>query len=81
MPQYSTIWRNKFLTTDSRTLDDMIERLEAAVAELQGMKKAGVVLQGGAEDDYATLVTTDPVVAGRFDMNEKEYEDEEFEDA
>ena len=57
----------------------MIESLRAAADQLDEMRKAGVTLEGdGAEDDYATLATTDPTVASKFGMeDEREYLDEE----
>ena len=73
---YSLIWRNKWLTTDANTIDEMIAALEAAVAELRAMRDAGVQLEGGAEDDYACLITDDPAVAAQYGFEE---EDEPFE--
>ncbi len=60
-------------------IDEMIESLRAAAETLDEMRKAGVTLKdnGGAGDDYATLVTPDPEVAKRFGMEEeREYLDE-----
>jgi hypothetical protein len=63
----------------AKPIDEMIESLRAAADQLDAMRKAGVTLEGdGAEDDYATLVTTDPTVANDFGMEEKgEYLDDE----
>ncbi len=75
---YWTFWRNKWLTADAETIDDMIAGLESAAAMLREMRDAGVVLEGGAEDDYARLVTTDPAVAEKYGFEpEEEYEDED----
>ena len=83
--RYVTLWRNKFLTIDANNLNEMIERLRGAVQTLEAMRADGVTLdpQGGAADDYAHLVTTDPEVAKKYDMHdesefwgEKESEDE-----
>lgn len=71
--RYLTIWRNKFLTLDAKNLDDMIETLRHAVETLEAMRADGVILdpEGGAEDDYAYLVTTDPEIAKKYDMHEE----------
>lgn len=75
---YSMTWRNKFLTLGAKTIRNMQTSLRAAADELERMEKAGVKLDphGGTSDDYATLITTDPGVAIRFDMRD-ENEDEE----
>ena len=81
--RYETHWRYKWLTSNSKSIDDMIESLRAAADALDEMRKAGVTLEDndGVGDDYATLVTTDPEVAKRFGMEEeREYMDEEDED-
>jgi hypothetical protein len=80
-PKYYLTWRNKFLTTDAETIDDMIEGLESAVQDLREMRSAGVVLEGGAEDDYAQFVTSDPAVAKKFGFEEEEeFEEDDFEE-
>jgi len=78
--QYQTLWRNKYLTQDAKTIEDMIVALREAADQLEEMKKAGVVLvsdAGGMADDYANLATTDPEVARRFGMEEEEDEGED----
>ena len=80
--RYVTLWRNKWLTSEAKTIDDRIAALRAAAEELDEMRNAGVTLadDGEAGDDYITLVTTDPEVAKRFGMEEeREYLDEEDE--
>ena len=80
--RYETLWRNKWLTSEAKSIDAMIESLRAAADTLDEMRKAGVTLKdtAGAGDDYATLVTTDPEAAKRFGMEEeREYLDEEEE--
>lgn len=71
--RYVLLWRNKFLTLEAKSLDEMIATLDHAVQELRNMKADGVVLDpgGGTADDYAQLVTTDPEVARRYDMHEE----------
>lgn len=78
--RYETLWRNKWLTAEAKTIEDMIGSLRAAADHLDEMRKAGVTLEdeGGVGDDHATFVTTDPEVAGRFGMEEeREYLDED----
>ncbi|NCC32367.1 MAG: hypothetical protein EOM24_10135, partial [Chloroflexia bacterium] len=62
--RYISTWRNKWLTADAKTIEDMINMLRAAADELDQMRRDGVVLEdeGGIGDDYAQLVTTDPKV-------------------
>ncbi len=74
--RYVVLWRNKWLTADAKSVKDMIEALESAVGTLQSMLADGVTLdlERGTSDDYAHLVTTDPVVAKKYDMHdEKEF--------
>ena len=77
--RYVRLWRNKFLTVDAKTIDDMITVLQRAAAELKAMLDDGVTLNpnGGTTDDYAYLVTTDPEIARKYGMEE---EDEGWED-
>jgi len=80
---YYQIWRNKFLTTDAQTIDDMIESLASALTRLREMRDRGVILDGGASDDYAYLVTTDVKVAERFSFDLEESwteDDDDFDD-
>ena len=74
------LWRNKWLTSDAKTIEDMIASLRQAAEHLDEMRTAGVTLDhtSGVGDDYAKLVTTDPDVARQFGMEEeREYLDEE----
>lgn len=71
--RYMTLWRNKFLTLEAKTLDDMIAGLRGAVATLEAMRADGVILdpEGSIGDDYGHLVTTDPDVARKYDMQDE----------
>jgi hypothetical protein len=72
--RYIMLWRNKNLTGEAHTLEDMIRSLGAAGAELAAMRDDGVTLDadaGGAGDGYAYLMTTDPEVAKKYDMVEE----------
>ena len=65
------IWRNKFLTLDAASTEDMIASLRQAADTLEAMRADGVVLEpdGGTADDYAHLVTTDPEIAEKYGMH------------
>jgi len=71
--RYLYLWRNKWLTADAQTIDEMVSNLRQAAEDLDKMRAAGVTLdpEGGTADDYAYLVTTDPEVAKKFDMHEE----------
>lgn len=74
--RYITLWRNKWLTSGAKTMDDMIEALRDAAGTLEAMRQDGVFLEvdGAIGDDYAHLVTTNPDVAKKYDMvEESEY--------
>lgn len=76
---FTYLWRNKWITARAETIDDMIAMLEAGAAELREWRDAGVTLEGGAEDDYAMLRTTDPAVAAKYHFEEEIFEDEDDE--
>ncbi len=82
--RYITLWRNKWLTAEAKSLDGMIEALQSAADTLRSMLADGVTLisEGGTADDYAYLVTTEPMIAKKYDMHdEKEFwGDDENED-
>jgi hypothetical protein len=42
---YELTWRNKWLTSDASSIDDMIQSLQDAADELRAMKARGVVFQ------------------------------------
>lgn len=71
--RYVRLWRNKFLTADARSIDDMISVLQDAGETLRQMRDDGVTLDaaGGTSDDYAYLVTTDSEVAKKYDMHDE----------
>ena len=71
--RYVTLWRNKWLTAHAKTLDELIVAFRTAADELGAMRRDGVTLQedGGTEDDYAYLVTSDPEIAKKYDMHEE----------
>jgi hypothetical protein len=71
--RFVTSWRNKWLTADAKSIDEMIALLRQAADTLEAMRQDGVVLEvdGGLGDDFARLVTTDPEVAKKYDMVEE----------
>jgi hypothetical protein len=78
---YELLWRNKFLTINAETIDDMIDTLQGATDELRAMRDAGITLAHGQEDDYATFITEDKELAERFGFWEmEEFFDEEEEE-
>ncbi len=75
---YEMLWRNKWITADAESIDDMIAMLSAAIGELREMKAAG--LKGdfeGAGDDYIFFRTTDSKVAEKFGLYELEDDEQE----
>ena len=87
--RYVKTWRNKWLTAEAGSIEDMISMLRAAPEELDQMRRDGIVLDedGGVGNDYARLVTTDPQIAAKYGLvDESEYwsdddgEDEESEE-
>lgn len=82
--EYEMLWRNKWLTTNAKTIDDMINGLSSAVDELKSMKADGITLSDdcGAADDYARLITTNEEVAKKYHLEDRsdEYDDSEEED-
>ena len=71
--RYVMLWRNKWLTSEAKSLEEMIESLQAAAETLRAMLADGVTLdpEGGTSDDYAYLVTSDPVIAKKYDMHDE----------
>jgi hypothetical protein len=71
--RYVKLWRIKGLGARPKTIDELIAMLGDAAGTLAAMQRDGVVLEygGGVADDYASLVTTDPEVAKKYDMIEE----------
>ena len=55
--RYVTTWRNKWLTAEAKSIEDMISLLRSAADHLDRMRAEGVVLDdnGGVGDDYDHL--------------------------
>ena len=74
--RYVATWRNRWLTADAKSVEDMIRMLRSAADTLDRMHRDGVFLEddGGVGDDHARLVTTDAKVAEEYGMvDESEY--------
>lgn len=72
--RYELLWRNKFLTLDASSIDDVLAALRDAATKLEAMRADGVQLdpQGGTGDDYATFFTYDPDVAKKYNFHPEE---------
>lgn len=70
--RYETMWRNRFLTIDAKDIDEMVQKLEHAAVTLRQMAADGIILDGGAENDYAVLVTNDLKVAEKWGILDDE---------
>ncbi len=76
--RYIKTWRNKGLTAEARSDEEMIVALRAAADQLNEMLGEGVEIDDdtGLGDDYALLVTMDAKVAEKFGfVDESEYWD------
>lgn len=78
---YETIWRNKWITSDAISIDDMIVNLENAINELKEFKDSNIEADfSGAGDDYIYFRTNDIVTADKFGLYEVQQKDEEYDD-
>lgn len=66
---YEYVWQNKYLTVDAKTIEEMIEFYEDALANLKLMQAAGITLSHGAQDDYATFITDSKELGDKFDFD------------
>lgn len=74
--RFVTIWRNKWLTSEAKSIEDMIIQLRSAADQPERMQRDGVFLDddSGVGDDYAHLMTMDPTVAEKYGLiEESEY--------
>jgi hypothetical protein len=71
--RFILLWRNKWLTAEALSIEEMIASLRAAAELLETMRADGVTLdpEGGTADDYAHLVTLDPEIAKKYGMHEE----------
>ncbi len=78
--RYVMLWRNKWLTANAKSLDEMASMLHGAAQQLEAMKADGVLLDNGdsVSDDYAFLYTYDRTIAEKYGMEpEDAYMDDE----
>lgn len=70
--RFLRLWRNKYPTAGGQFPDERVGGLRAADATLSAMLEDGVtvVTPSGTTGDYVCLVTTDPVIARKYDMHE-----------
>ena len=75
---YEQIFRCKWLGDDSKTLEEIALKLEAAAKDLREMAKDGIHMDADLPmaDDYAFLYTDDPLVAEKYGFHEQEEEEE-----
>ncbi len=79
---YELIWRNKFLTADAKTIDEMIQALHAAADDLRTLQAKGVTLSEESDmaGDFAYLITDDPTIASEYDFDIPETDTEPSDD-
>lgn len=66
-PLFEYVWRNKVISTGAQSISDIVRDLRHAADFLERMDNSGkIIYVGGAEDDYATFVTTDPRLAKKY---------------
>lgn len=72
MERYEYLWRNKWITTEARSIDDFIEIYESVTKLFRCWKKDGVQLdlESGIGDDYAIFFTKDSEIAKREGFGE-----------
>jgi hypothetical protein len=66
MPIFETTMSNKWIGSEAKSFDEYIGLLEKHVKMLKEMRAAGVRMEPLSDDGYATFITEDPDVAGRF---------------
>lgn len=82
--RFVRLWRNKLLTLDAQNIQQMARVLRESAELLEAMFADGVILdpEGGTGDDSAHLITTDPVIAKKYDMHDEAefWDDDEAEE-
>lgn len=71
--QYMLTWRNKYLTSEAKTVGEMAQALEEKARQLRDMEQDGFLLdpESSVEDDYALLATDDLEVARKYGFEDK----------
>jgi len=62
---YITIWRNKWITSNAKSIDDFINIFETLTKKFRVWKDWGIQLHddGGIGDDYAAFITDNMDIA------------------
>jgi len=71
--RFVMLWRNKFLTAGAKSIGEIARTFRESADLLESMNADGVTLDpdAGTADDYAHLVTTDPVIAKKYGMHDE----------
>ena len=76
---FTGTWRNKFLTSEANSPEEMAELLRNAADQLEAMAKDGIEFGFlGAEDDHIDYSTDDPALAHKYHMEPDTEEYESF---
>jgi hypothetical protein len=80
--KYTMTWRNKWITSECKTIEGMIKVYSETAKYFEEMKKNGIKLEknSGIDDDYAELFTYDEKIAKKFGFEEEQDEDDKEED-
>jgi hypothetical protein len=79
--RFSTLWRNKWLTSDDTTLEGMEASLRGAADTLKEYREAGLQLDAqGNGEDYMYIFTHDQKLAERFELDPDELDEDEDDD-
>jgi hypothetical protein len=73
--KYTLLWRHKYLTTNAKTVDDMVQGFSHWAQVLEDIRDSQTGQpQGGTEDDYARLATSDLTMAKTlgFEVDEED---------
>jgi hypothetical protein len=83
--QYELLWRNKFLTTEAKSLAEAVTMLEQGAStfkELKELVDSGKVEveMFGKDDDYIFFYTYDKAIADKYNFSEYEEDDRDIEE-
>ena len=75
MDEYTAVWSGKGIADGTKSLDEMIEKLEEEAALLRKYRDNGVKLTAPVEYDSASLSTTNAAFAVEEGFDEEHFED------
>ena len=77
---YIYTWRNKWITSQAKTIDDFISTFEALAKKFKDWKDWGKQLldDGGAEEDYATFIINNMDIAIKAGFSIKDIDNNEY---